>query len=389
MSLRRQLPVYSPLSASALFSGAGALFGGGTSSRRQVLQWLEGEWRTREPLLTGTGTMALTLAMMASPEARRRGIALPAYGCYDLVTAALGAGVPVRWYDLDPATLGPDWSSLEGAVTAGAGAIVIAHYYGVPVDLGPVRELAGRHGSLIIEDAAQGIGGSIGDTPLGGLGDMGILSFGRGKGLTGGGGGALLINTAGGQKAFADLSESLPPAGGGIRALVTTTAQWLLARPAAYALPSALPFLKLGETVFREPEPLRDIDSVALGILAKTRHRVAPEAEARRQNAAWFIDRFESRVRVPGSGVGRPGYLRLPVLMGNRERSPINLDAMAAQGVMPGYPRVLNALPGPTSSGEDFRGASELVEQLVTLPVHSLVSEGDRAKICHWIVGQD
>ena len=37
-------------------------------------------------------------------------IALPAFCCYDLVTALHGAAAHVAFYDIDPATLGPDWT---------------------------------------------------------------------------------------------------------------------------------------------------------------------------------------------------------------------------------------------------------------------------------------
>jgi dTDP-4-amino-4,6-dideoxygalactose transaminase len=346
---------------------------------------VEAEWHTTDPLLTDSGTTALTLALLAGGG---RGVALPAYGCYDLVTAALGAGMPVRWYDLDPATLGPDPASLARAVEAGVGAVVIAHYYGVPVEMGPVRELARRHGALVIEDAAQGIGGTLEGRPLGAHGDLGVLSFGRGKGLTGGGGGALLVNTPAGKAARAALDRPLEPPGGGARPFFTTAAQWMLARPWAYALPSAIPSLKLGETVFRPPEPLGAMNPVSLSILAATLDRVIPEAEVRRKNAAWLVQWLGPGLRVPGGAAGQPGYLRLPVLLGRRMPAEKERSGRAL-GIMPGYPRVLNALPGATSSAEEFAGAAALVERLVTVPVHSRVSEQDRAKILDWISGQE
>jgi dTDP-4-amino-4,6-dideoxygalactose transaminase len=361
---------------------------GGNAARQRVVNWLEQGWKTRDPLLTDSGTTALTLALLASQDDRRRGVALPAYGCYDLVTAALGADVPVHWYDLDPATLGPDWASLEAALKAGASGVVVAHFYGVPVDLGALRDLAGRYGALIIEDAAQGIGGSLNDQPLGALGDLGVLSFGRGKGLTGGGGGALLLNSEPGREAFLRVAHRLEVGGGGLRTIVTTTAQWLLARPSAYAIPSSLPFLRLGETLFREPEPLREISPAQLGILASLTARVIPEAQARKRNAAWFAERMGAQGRIPDGGVGRAGYLRLPLMVGSRLRAQVEGSTARAMGVMPGYPKVLNTLTASTSSSEHFKGASELVKALITLPVHSRLSNHDRMKIYRWMTGQ-
>jgi dTDP-4-amino-4,6-dideoxygalactose transaminase len=362
---------------------------GGGSARGKLVHWLEKEWQTREPILTASGTMALSLAMKAIQGENRSGVALPAYGCYDLVTAALGAQVPVRWYDVDPGTLSPEWGSLERVLSAPGrvGGIVIVHHYGIPVDLGRVRLLAERFGGLIIEDAAQGIGGRLEDLPLGARGDLAVLSFGRGKGLTGGGGGALLVNTDRGRHAFARLGETLGHPNGGLKSLVTTTAQWLLAHPSTYALPSALPFLQLGETVFREPEPLRGISPTALGILAATMDQVEGEAKIRRRNAAWLLERLGDTQPVR-TGKGLPGYLRLPLMLTGARRAAMGEGKAGVLGITPGYPRVLNRLPASTASDEQFAGAEELVGSLVTVPVHSRISETDRKEILDWLTVQ-
>src|SRR4029434_8607789 len=111
-----------------------------------------------------------------------------AYCCYDLATAADGAGADVLLYDLHPLTLGPDWRSFERTLARGATAAVVAHLYGHPVDLRQAQALADSAGSILIEDAAQGVGARYDGRPLGSFGGMSLLSFGRGKGLTGGGG---------------------------------------------------------------------------------------------------------------------------------------------------------------------------------------------------------
>ncbi len=108
-------------------------------------------------------------------------MALPAFTCYDIASAAVGAGVRVALYDVDPDTLGPDPASLERVLAAGAGAVVAGPLYGVPLEWDALRALADRHGALLIEDAAQGHGASWRGRPLGSLGDLSVLSFGRGK----------------------------------------------------------------------------------------------------------------------------------------------------------------------------------------------------------------
>src|SRR5690606_3760091 len=106
--------------------------------------------------------------------------------------AAEFANVRVRLYDLDPDTLSPDLDSVSAAISRGVDAVLVAHLYGYPADVPAVTAMASRAGVPVIEDAAQGAAGRLGAATLGSFGPFTVLSFGRGKGLTGGKGGALL-----------------------------------------------------------------------------------------------------------------------------------------------------------------------------------------------------
>ncbi|MGH7657720.1 MAG: hypothetical protein ACREL6_05755, partial [Gemmatimonadales bacterium] len=121
MMLRRQLPVWSPLPGGAIVTGAHAALTNGDDARSEVRDWLHSRYRPEAELLVDSGTSALALAIAACgsgapaigasrdfrADAPSR-VALPAWGCYDLATAADMAGATVRLYDLDPGTLGPD-----------------------------------------------------------------------------------------------------------------------------------------------------------------------------------------------------------------------------------------------------------------------------------------
>ena len=90
--LRRQLPVYSPISFASLRSGWGSLFSDSSDSAESKIRSAIAETFTaEETLLVDSGTTALALALRGVCEAHdQRLIALPAYGCYDLATAAEG-----------------------------------------------------------------------------------------------------------------------------------------------------------------------------------------------------------------------------------------------------------------------------------------------------------
>src|SRR5690606_21063576 len=119
------------------------------------------------------------------------------------------AGVRVRLYDVDPATLSPDLDSLAAAIARGVDSIVVAHLYGFPVNMRGVLKLAMAAGIPVIEDAAQGAGGTLDDRLLGSFGALSVLSFGRGKGTTGGNGGALLLRDSSLAESFSEVRHKL------------------------------------------------------------------------------------------------------------------------------------------------------------------------------------
>src|SRR5439155_883687 len=128
----------------------------------------------------------LTLALRAAAATLGGGeppvVALPAYACYDVATAAVAVNARIALYDVHPATLAPDLASLTATLAEGARIVVVAPLYGMPVDWDAIEQCVAAFGALAIEDAAQGHGASWRGRPLGSLGRLSVLSFSRGKG---------------------------------------------------------------------------------------------------------------------------------------------------------------------------------------------------------------
>ncbi|MCR5214118.1 MAG: aminotransferase class I/II-fold pyridoxal phosphate-dependent enzyme [Eubacterium sp.] len=72
--------------------------------------------------------------------------------------------------------------------------IVVAHLYGTPGKIKEIREIADRHGALIIEDAAESFGAKVDKVQTGCFGDYSIISFNGNKIITGSSGGMLLCD---------------------------------------------------------------------------------------------------------------------------------------------------------------------------------------------------
>jgi dTDP-4-amino-4,6-dideoxygalactose transaminase len=341
-----------------------------------------------EVTLCGSGTQALQLALQVACTSRRATndlVALPAFTCYDVASAAIGAGVRVVFYDIDPDTLVADLRSVARVLERGPAAVVIAPLFGYQPDWDELRELTDRAAVTLIEDAAQSFGARWRDRPAGALGDLSVLSFGRGKGWTAVEGGALLGPASEVGAGSSALAPAKPFGGGPI--LFKGLAQWLLGRPALYGLPSVMPGLELGETVYHPPRTPHRISRLAARLALETEHASEAEADARRTRASGLTDRLNEAL-VPGSarcGIPRPhpesvpGALRLPVLVSPRARAEL-LARGRRLGLMPGYPQPLSgleALQPFIAAREPMPGAEALAAALVTVPTHSLLTEAD------------
>lgn len=381
--MRWQLPVHSPVGVDTLAAGASAALGRDAAGRAagRLASLLGG----RATVLTDSGTSALVLALQALVPAGGT-VALPGWGCIDISAAAAFTGARVRLYDVSPETMSPDLASLERALARGVDAVVVAHFYGYPADVGAVRALAARFGARVIEDAAQRAGATLHGLPLGTHGDVTVLSFGRGKGTTGGAGGALVVNASALVQRAAEARASLARSRG-LRPLAATAVQWLLGRPAVYGLPASLPGLRLGEMVYHPAHAPAAMSDAATAMVVRSLARDPREVRVRRTRAARLRAVLEDQPGLTGVDPlpgAKPGYLRFVVRASGARRPPA-----PRLGILPGYPMTLDEhpplrpllLPGE----EAGPGARALRDSVLTLPTHSLVTEADLARLVRWL----
>jgi perosamine synthetase len=388
----RQPPAYSPLPWRALRSSAAAVLRPDRDDRRALRTVLAREFAADRVALFASGTQALQVALVEAgravgPDAI---VALPAFTCFDVATAAVGAQLRIALYDLDPLTLAPDLDTLAAALHSGARIVVITPLFGFPVDWEAVRACAAAAGALLIEDAAQGSGAQWHRRPLGSLGDASVLSFGRGKGWTGSGGGALLTR-AGGGPAEAGNGKGLTRE---IRVLTLAAAQWALGRPGFYAIPAALPWIGLGETRYRDPVAPRPMARASAGLLLRAAAESQREAEERKRRAERLLAAIDGAPLVhpiePLAGAV-PGYLRLPARVAGGLSGLARPEAARRLGVLRAYPKPLADLPAVrerlVASGRRWLGAAELARELITLPTHSLLSAREVEALVRAVAG--
>jgi DegT/DnrJ/EryC1/StrS aminotransferase family len=386
MSWRWLAPVYSPVSPRALVHGIGAACGVLRTRNEIVIEELKSRYDAMEVLLTDSGTSALILALRATVPPGGT-VAYPGYACIDLTSAAVGANVRVRLYDLDPTTLSPDLESVRRVIERGVDAIVVAHLHGYPADIVGVRALAAARGIPVIEDAAQGAGGTLNGAKLGSIGDISILSFGRGKGMTAGSGGALLVRTPRLAQWIHRVRAELRPAERGGREIVALAAQWLFVRALLYRLPAAIPTLKLGEMVYKLPQPPRTMRLAAAAVLPTALRMDPEEVHARSVRARNLLSRINgvSRFRpIRAIADGEPGFLRLALVdAGGHTLPPTMLGAIRGYPLTLEQHQQLRSLLIPGERAGD--GSVFLRDHLFTVPTHSRVAGSDVLRLTNWI----
>jgi dTDP-4-amino-4,6-dideoxygalactose transaminase len=167
--------------------------GSGPFSER-CAEWLEREVGCVRALLTPSCTAALEIAVILAEIGPMDEVIMPSFTFVSSANAVvLRGGVPV-FVDVREDTLNVDERLLAPALTGRTRAIMPTHYAGVACAMDEITELARHHGLVVIEDAAQGVLASYRSRPLGGIGELGALSFHETKNVMCGEGGALLVN---------------------------------------------------------------------------------------------------------------------------------------------------------------------------------------------------
>ncbi|MCI9336287.1 MAG: DegT/DnrJ/EryC1/StrS family aminotransferase [Lachnospiraceae bacterium] len=130
------------------------------------------------------GTDALQLALMAWGIGKGDAVFVPDFTFFASgeVVCAVGA-VPI-FVDVRRDTFNLDCDALERMIEKvekegklRSAAVLAVDLFGQPAQYDRIREVAGKHNMLVLEDGAQGFGGKIGEKKVCSLGDISTTSF--------------------------------------------------------------------------------------------------------------------------------------------------------------------------------------------------------------------
>lgn len=150
----------------------------------------------RHGIAVCNGSLAIDLALAALRIGVGHEVIVPSFTIISCAAAVVRAGAVPVVVDCAADTWNIDPALIAAKLTTRTKAIMPVHIYGLPVDMDPVLEIAGKHALFVVEDAAEQHGQTYKGRPVGSLGDIATVSFYPNKHVTTGEGGMVLTNNA-------------------------------------------------------------------------------------------------------------------------------------------------------------------------------------------------
>jgi dTDP-4-amino-4,6-dideoxygalactose transaminase len=133
--------------------------------------------RDRYVVCTNTGTSALHIALLAAGIGPGDEVITPSFNYVADHQAVRATGADVVMCDIHEDDLGLDVASAASLIGPRTKAIIPLHFAGVPCRIAAVHELAALHGLRVIEDACHAFGTTVDGAKVGSTGDLQFFSF--------------------------------------------------------------------------------------------------------------------------------------------------------------------------------------------------------------------
>ncbi len=142
---------------------------------------------------TTNGTSALHTALAGLGIGPGDEVIVPSYTFIATSFSVCQAGAVPVFADVERESHTLDPKDVEAKISPRTAAIMPVHLYGVIANMGPLLEIAKKHGLALVEDTAQAHGGYYKDRKAGTVGNVGAFSFCQSKHFTTGGEGGEVV----------------------------------------------------------------------------------------------------------------------------------------------------------------------------------------------------
>lgn len=140
------------------------------------------------------GTAALEVAVQALGIGVGDEVIMPSFTIISCAMAVTKLGAVPVLVDSDLFTWNMNVEEIESKITKKTKAIMVAHLYGLPVEVDSILNLAKKYNLKVIEDAAEMHGQTYRGRPCGSFGDISTFSFYPNKHVTTGEGGMVVTD---------------------------------------------------------------------------------------------------------------------------------------------------------------------------------------------------
>jgi len=415
MRIGRTLPpAAAPIRLRDILSGISALHHGQQELTR-FKAGLKDYFGAEHCFLVSSGKAALTLILKALKELHpnKDRVIIPAYTCYSVPSAIVRAGLNIQLCDMDPGTLDFDYNQLSKLLHPLTHkpnkpkqlneldepnkrflAVIPAHLFGIPSDIDHLRSLMGDAEVVIVEDAAQAMGGRWKNKKLGTFGDVGFFSLGRGKALSTVEGGIILTNRDDIAQKISALLTHIPGYNNLelFNLVIEAILLSLFMRPTLFWLPKSLPFLSLGATIYDPDFNIRRMSPFQAGVARNWKTKIERFQKARKGHLnalSTLVHNLKTHELSTINHHPDPDLIRFPIRVVDTSlrKSILRQSGQEGLGIMPGYPDSINGISALRNAfaEQQFPVAKQYSQQLVTLPIHPFVSKKDRIEITELI----
>jgi dTDP-4-amino-4,6-dideoxygalactose transaminase len=189
----KTIPVAAPRIESEEKQAVLAVLESGQLAQGPVTEAFEREFAAwcgvKHAVAVNSGTAALHLLMLAHGVGPGDEVITSPFTFVASANAALFVGARPVFVDIELDTYCLDPAKLEAAITPKTKVVMPVDLYGHPAQMAELREIADRHGVLLVEDACQAHGAALGRARAGAMGVSATFSFYPTKNITTGEGG--------------------------------------------------------------------------------------------------------------------------------------------------------------------------------------------------------
>lgn len=336
--------------------------------------------RVKYSFAVNSGTTAFYIILNALKKlSNKEEVLLPAYTAPSLILPIRKAGLKYRLVDISLNTFNMDIQKASASISKNTLAILFIHMFGIPIDIVKARDIKEV---FIIEDAASSFGTRKGKRFSSTFGDIGFISFNRGKNLSTVSSGIIVTDNDTLARAIHGEIEKLPFAD-----LLTKAKISLKALALSFAVrPWFYTIFRQGISIFKYTTLHKDFDSLhytafqgSLGcsLLKRSQEMFL----GREEKGKMLYDELKNikGIRLPAIPEGwHTVFNQFPLLVEEAEKRKPVMEAVINAGVETTtlYEKPIHKIYDDftKSNPEGYPNAEYLAERLVLIPVHHYVT---------------